>query len=80
MATSFKKLLRRWVERRCPKSLAKAISWDAFSLLLAIGIVWAITGDLWFASVLSALCQLAKALTIPIHEYIWRNITWGKEQ
>ncbi len=62
------------------RSLAKALSWESFSFVLTVLIIWALTGDLKFTLELSVICQGAKIFFFFLHERVWHKIKWGKEQ
>jgi uncharacterized membrane protein len=61
------------------RSLAKAIGWESFSLLLTLVIVYLYTGDMKLTVELAVTCQLIKTFFFYLHERIWHRISWGNE-
>lgn len=61
------------------RSLAKAVSWEVFSFFLTALIVYLFTGDFNFTARLTITCQWIKVFFFYVHERIWHQIRWGKD-
>lgn len=60
------------------RSLAKALSWRAVSLVMTSGLVWAITGSLQTGMAVGGIDFAAKFSVFYYHERLWHQIKWGK--
>ena len=62
------------------RSLAKAVSWEAFSNLVCFGLAYATFGNLGGCAMFTGACFVVKLILFYWHERAWHRITWGKNQ
>jgi len=60
------------------RSLAKAISWRVTGTVDTFLISWLITGEILLASGIALTEVLTKVFLFWVHERVWNNIQWGR--
>ena len=61
------------------RSLAKAFSWRAVSIVMTSGLVWAVTGNLGTGLAVGGIDFAVKFFVFYYHERVWHQIKWGKQ-
>jgi len=61
------------------RSVAKAISWRFFAVVITFVIVWLLTRKVEFALTVGLLDTLVKIFAYILHERIWNRIAFGRK-
>jgi len=60
------------------RSLAKAISWRVFALIITVIITWVVTGESAVAASVGALDAAVKIGSFYLHERAWNRLKFGR--
>lgn len=62
------------------RSVAKALSWRVFALMITTFTAWFVTGQLAFAAEIGLIDSLLKIGAYYFHERSWINISFGRPE
>ena len=60
------------------RSIAKAVTWRIWALIITGSVAWAITGELRFAAYICVADSFIKLGVYYAHERMWNRISFGR--
>ncbi len=60
------------------RSIAKAVTWRIWALIITGSVAWAITGELRFAAYICVADSFIKLGVYYAHERMWNGISFGR--
>ena len=60
------------------RTVAKAVSWQAFGLIVMTAVAYAITGSVTEGGLVAVAGAVIGMATYIVHERLWARVSWGR--